>query len=110
MTRSAVTTLAILLIGLTTAPGQRNQAPKTGGHDIVCPVAEVRTDIVTRLPKPWRTTPQQGKLQSVEVQVIGGEKTLVCRYWAYGTQVSVMRSFPEGVHECRAAGNKFECR
>ena len=110
MTKPALTTLAVLLIGLTTAPGQRNQTPKAGGHDVVCPIAEVRTDIVTPLPKPWRTTPQQGKLKSVEVQVIGGEKTLVCRYWAYGTQVSVMRSFPEGTHDCRASGNKFECR
>ena len=110
MTRSAVTKLAVLVFGLATATGQRSQNPKAAGQEITCPVAEVRTDIVTRLPKPWRTTAQQGKLQSVEIQVIGGEKTLVCRYWAYGTQVSVMRSFPEGAHECRAGGNKFECR
>jgi hypothetical protein len=110
MTRSAVTKLVVLVFGLATAAGQRNKAPNANPNDISCPVAEVRTDITTPLPKPWRTTPQKGKLQSVEIQVIGGEKTLVCRYWAYGTQVSVMRSFPEGVRDCKASGNRFECR
>jgi hypothetical protein len=110
MTRSAVTKLALLVFGLATATGQRNQPLKADGHEVACPAAEVRTDIVTPLPKPWRTTPQRGKLQSAEIQVIAGEKTLVCRYWAYGTQVSVMRSFPEDTRDCRASGNKFECR
>ena len=110
MTRSAVTKLVLLIFALATASGQRNKAQNKNSNDIPCPVAEVRTDITTPLPKPWRTTPQKGKLQSVEIQVIGGEKTLVCRYWAYGTQVSVMRSFPDGVHDCRASGNHFECR
>jgi len=110
MTRWAVTKLALLIFALAAASGQRNKAQNANPNDIPCPVAEVRTDITTPLPKPWRTTPQKGKLQSVEIQVIGGEKTLVCRYWAYGTQVSVMRSFPEGVHDCKASGSKFECR
>lgn len=110
MTKSALTKLALLIFALATATGQHKNTPNAHQNEIACPVAEVRTDITTPLPKPWRTTPQQGKLQSVEIQVIGGEKTLVCRYWAYGTQVSVMRSFPEGVHDCKASGNKFECR
>jgi hypothetical protein len=110
MTRSAVTKLVVLVFGLATAAGQRNKAPNANPNDISCPVAEVRTEITTRLPKPWWNTPQEGKLESVEVQVIGGEKTLVCRYWAYGTKVSVMRKFPEGVRNCKATGNHFECR
>jgi hypothetical protein len=105
MTKSVVTTLAILFFGLVPVGGQRNAAPQ----EVLCPVAEVRTDITTSLPKPWWSTPQQGKLQSVAIQVIGGEKTLVCRYWAYGTQVSVMRKLPEGVTGCVAAGNHFAC-
>jgi hypothetical protein len=110
MTKSAVTKLAVLVFGLATAVGQRNKAPNAAQHEIACPVAQVRTEITTRLPKPWWNTPQEGKLESVEIQVIGGEKTLVCRYWAYGTKVNVMRKFPEGVRDCRAAGNRFECR
>ena len=111
MTRSAVTKLVVVVFGLATAVGQRNKAPDGDiDHDISCPVAEVRTEITTRLPKPWWNTPQEGKLQSTEIQVIAGEKTLVCRYAAYGTQVNVMRKFPEGVRDCRATGNHFECR
>jgi hypothetical protein len=110
MKRSLVTKLAILVFALASATGQRNKAPNANPNDIACPVPEVRAEITTRLPKPWWNTPQEGKLHSVEIQVIAGEKTLVCRYSAYGTQVNVMRKFPEGVRDCRAAGNKFECR
>jgi hypothetical protein len=77
---------------------------------VLCPVAEVQTEITTRLPNPWWNTPQVGKLESVSVQVIAGEKTLVCSYWAYGTKVGVMRKFPAGAHDCRAIDNRFECR
>ena len=110
MTRSAVTKLAVLVFGLAAAVGQRNKAPNATSNDISCPVAEVRTEITTSLPKPWWNTPQVGKLQSTEIQVIAGEKTLVCRYAAYGTLVSVMRKFPEGAHDCKANGKQFECR
>ncbi|MBZ5507758.1 MAG: hypothetical protein LAO78_20035 [Acidobacteriia bacterium] len=109
MTRSAVTKLVVLVCAMVPAVGQRN-APVAAEHEIACPVADVRTDITTSIPKPWWTTPQIGKLQSVGIQVIAGEKTLVCRYSAYGTQVSVMRKFPEGARDCRAAGNHFVCR
>jgi hypothetical protein len=110
MTRPAVTKLVVLVFGLATAMGQRNKTPNANSTDVSCPVAEVRAEITTTLPKPWKTTPQKGKLQSVEIQVIGGEKMLVCLYRAYATQVAVVRSFPEGVRDCRANGNKFECR
>jgi hypothetical protein len=109
MTNSAVTKLVVLFFGLVPAVGQRN-GPAAAQHEVACPVPEVRAEITTTLPKPWWNTPQKGKLQSAEIQVIGGEKTLVCHYAAYGTQVNVMRKFPEGVRDCRATGNHFECR
>ena len=109
MTRAAITKLAILVLAMVPASGQRNNQI-AGGHEVSCPVPEVRVDITTSIPKPWWTTPQIDKLQSTLIQVIGGEKTLVCRYSAYGTLVSVMRKFPEGTRDCRATGNHFMCR
>jgi hypothetical protein len=73
-------------------------------------VPNVRTEITTPVPKPWWITPQVGKLESVTTDVIGGHNTLVCHYWAYGTQVAVMRLFPEGAHTCTATGDHFVCR
>jgi hypothetical protein len=110
MTKSAVTKLVVVVFGLVPAVGQRNNPPAAAEHEISCPAPQVRTEITTPLPKPWWNTPQVGKLQSTEIQVIAGEKTLVCHYSAYGTQVSVMRKFPEGVRDCKATGNHFECR
>lgn len=110
MTRSAVTKLVVVVFGLVPAVGQRNNAPAADGHEVTCPAPQVRTEITTRLPKPWFNNPQEGKLQTTEIQVIAGEKTLVCRYAAYGTQVNVMRKFPEGVRDCKATGKQFECR
>ncbi len=114
MTKSAITKLAVLVCALVPAVGQQHNGPtpaRPGSQqEILCPVAEVKTEITTNLPKPWWNTPQVGKLQSVGIQVIAGEKTLVCRYSAYGTQVSVMRKFPDGVRDCKTVGNRFECR
>ena len=91
---------------------KRQQAAQQPGlqQQINCPAAQVRTEITTKLPTPWWNTPQIGKLESVLVQNIGGKQTLVCRYEAYGTKVSVMRLFPEGARGCSAAGNHFMCR
>jgi hypothetical protein len=88
---------------------QGPQSPDALG-EIPCPVPEIRAEITTKLPKPWWNTPQIGRFESAEVQVIGGKQTLVCQYHAYATRVSVMRLFPEGTHECRASGNRFTCR
>ena len=124
MTNSAVFRLVMILAVLTYAPAQTpnsSQAPKPASlqqtrsqaglqQQVRCPVPEVRTEITTSLPKPWWNTPQVGKLQALAIQDIGGQKTLVCRYWAYGTQVSVMRLFPEGTHACSAVSDHFVCR
>ena len=123
MTNVAVLRLVMILFVSTYAPGQAPAGSKAAKpspqathpqaalqQQVQCPVPEVRTEITTRLPKPWWNTPQIGKLQGLAVQDIGGQKTLVCRYLAYGTQVSVMRLFPEGTHACSAVSDHFVCR
>ena len=80
------------------------------GQFIACPLKETRTEVTTPLPEPWWNTPQIGKLERVTVQTIGGNKTLVCEYWAYGRTVSIMRRFPEGATDCSAEDKGFRCR
>jgi hypothetical protein len=76
---------------------------------IPCPVSQVRTEIVTTLPSPWWQTPQVGNLTGTKLQVIGGKTTLVCTYWAYGVNVSVMRLPPTG-KRCTPTRTGFVCR
>lgn len=79
--------------------------------DVFCPIDQARTEMVSRLPEGWWQTPQLGSLVSLGIQNIGGEQTMVCRYSAYGTQVSIMKRFPEGRSDCRPTGtNRFTCR
>ncbi len=79
--------------------------------NVYCPIETARTEMVSSLPEGWWQTPQVGRLVSLGIQNIGGEQTMVCRYSAYGTQVSVMRRFPEGRSDCRVTGtNRFTCR
>ena len=124
MTNSRGLKLVMILAILTYACGQAPNAfqaakpanpqltrPQAGlQQQVRCPVPEVRTEITTSLPKPWWNTPQVGKLESVSIEVIGGKKTLVCHYLAYGTKVSVMRLPPEGVRDCGTSGDHFVCR
>ena len=84
-------------------------AQTTKGQFIACPVKEMRTEVTTPLPQPWWNTPQVGALERVSVQTIGGNRTLICEYQAYGRTVSVMRGFPEGATDCTAEGNGFTC-
>jgi hypothetical protein len=82
-----------------------------GGTDIFCPLETARTEMVSRLPEGWWQTPQTGRLVSLGILNVGGERTLACYYSAYGTRVSVMRRFPDGRSDCRVTGtNKFTCR
>ena len=92
---------------LTATVAEPSQTPK--GQFVACPVKETRTEVTTPLPDPWWNTPQIGKLERVSVQTIGGNRTLVCEYWAYGRTVSIMREFPEGATDCSAEGNGFQC-
>ena len=85
--------------------------PPLSSVNIFCPLETARTEMVSPLSDGWWQTPQLGRLVSLGIQTIGGEQTLVCRYSAYGTQVSVMRRFPEGRSDCRVTGvNRFTCR
>jgi hypothetical protein len=79
--------------------------------NVFCPIDQARTEMVSPLSDGWWQTPQLGRLVSLGIQNIGGEQTMVCRYSAYGTQVNVMRLFPEGRSDCRVTGaNRFTCR
>jgi hypothetical protein len=85
--------------------------PPVSSINVFCPMETARTEMVSSLPEGWWQTPQVGRLLSLGIQTIGGEQTMVCRYSAYGTQVSVMRRFPEGRSDCRVSGpNRFTCR
>lgn len=75
---------------------------------IRCPVTQLRTQATTRLPSPWWQTPQEGGLKNTRIEVIGGQATLVCGYWGYGTLISVMRKPPAGTH-CTARRGGFTC-
>lgn len=90
-------------------PVGKPSAPLYGAF-IPCPLKEARTEVTTPLPEPWWTTPQVGKLEQVSVQTIGGNRTLVCQYWAYGRTVGIMRAFPKGAIDCSTEGNGFRCR
>jgi uncharacterized surface protein with fasciclin (FAS1) repeats len=79
------------------------------GQFVACPLKESRTEVTTSLPEPWWNTPQIGSLERTSVQTIGGNRTLVCEYSAYGRTVNVMRLFPEGTTDCAAEGNGFQC-
>lgn len=96
-------------IGSLAAP-VNEPSPPSKGQLIACPVKETRTEVTTALPRPWWNTPQVGKLERVSMQTIGGDRTLVCEYWAYGRTVGVMRGLPEGTTDCSAEGNGFRCR
>lgn len=75
---------------------------------IKCPVEKVRTEITTSLPSGWWQTPQVGSLTGTRIATVGGKKTLMCDYWAYGDKVSVMRKAPAG-KTCRSVSGGFRC-
>lgn len=78
--------------------------------EVACPVNQVRTEITTSLSDPWWQTPQVGNLQNTRIGEVGGETTLICEYWAYGTTVSVMRHPPENTFNCSAHEGGFTCQ
>lgn len=77
--------------------------------EISCPLDQATTQVTTPLPGPWWQTPQLGSLEGTEVAAIGGELTLVCKYWAYGTTVSVMRKAPPARQNCSPTSTGFTC-
>lgn len=77
---------------------------------IACPANEITAEIVTQLPSEWWQTPQQGRVKNTSIENIGGKKTLVCHYQAYGRTVPVMREMPGNVRNCQAVRNGFKCQ
>ena len=75
---------------------------------VECPVSQIEARVTTKLPSDWWTTPQVGKLVGTEAIRVGGDPTLVCKYRAFGTDVSVMRKAP-GNAKCAARPTGFEC-
>jgi hypothetical protein len=76
---------------------------------ITCPLTQARTEIVTPIPSPWWQTPQVGNLTGTAIETIGGHPTLVCKYWAYGHDVSIMRLPPKG-RNCKTTRTGFVCK
>jgi len=93
------------LMALAFGASSHAQAQQT----IQCPVDTVTANITTAIPSPWWSTPQQGNLVSTEVILMGGQPTLMCKYWAYDKTVTIQRRAPEGVKNCTANGKVFQC-
>ena len=76
--------------------------------NIYCPKQKIRTEITTPLPSGWWQTPQVGSLLETEVKNLAGKPTIFCKYWAYGTKVSIMKRAPRG-YICHAVNKHVQC-
>ena len=101
--------IAVILMLAVASLQAAKSRPSVPSEDIRCPVDEIRAEITTALPDPWFQTPQTGRLQRTRIMNIGGKRTLVCEYWAYGRSVGVMREFPAGAKTCTAVAGGFHC-
>ena len=112
MKRAVVAVAVIALssgIVLFAAAGSELKPSPAAREFVACPLESATTTVTNPLPEPWWTTPQEGKLQDVKVETIGGKRTLMCGYWAYSTTAYVMREFPKGTTNCRPAKDGFWC-
>jgi len=75
-------------------------------NDIDCPLTQVRREITNPLPEGWWNTPMINSLTGTEVQVIGGRRTLVCKYGPAG---QIMRLEPRR-RDCTPTRRGFDCR
>ncbi len=73
---------------------------------INCPLETVHSNVTDSIPSPWWSTPQQGNLVSTEVIMMGGQPTLMCKYWAYDKTVTIQR---RAQGNCVATGKNFNC-
>jgi hypothetical protein len=76
---------------------------------IQCPVRSIETNVTTRLPDGWWSTPQGGNLTDTEIVSIGGRPKLLCIYRTPGTEVSITRDAPSGA-SCTATNAGFKCK
>lgn len=79
---------------------------RRGRFEIDCPLTQVRREITTPLPEGWWNTPIVDNLSATDVQVIGGQRTLVCRYGPAG---QIMRLEPRR-RDCVPTRRGFDCR
>jgi hypothetical protein len=84
----------------------RDDFERRGRNDIDCPLSQVRREITTQLPDGWWNTPSVDRLSGTEVQVIGGRRTLACKY---GQSGQIMRLEPRG-RDCVARRTGFDCQ
>ncbi len=90
---------------------QNNDAynkPGAAAQFIPCPVTQIEARVTSSIPSDWWDTPQQGNLQNTRVTDVGGQPTLQCLYWAYGTEIPLMKRAPAGLR-CVAQSNGFRC-
>ena len=71
---------------------------------IACPLDEIETDVTTRKPSEWWSTPQVGRLQATNIIWMGDRPVLLCNYGVG----SVMREAPPD-SDCRAVARGFRC-
>jgi hypothetical protein len=79
---------------------------------INCPAKELRADVSTKLSEGWYYTPSEGKLKTLRVQTVGGDRVLVCLYQAFDGQVAVMQKVSAGMGACYAdkKQQRFACQ
>jgi hypothetical protein len=76
---------------------------------IKCPVETLDTQVVSKLPSEWWTTPQRGSLLGTEVRSMGGRPILVCNYSGFDASIPVLREQPAEFMSCAALGAGFVC-
>ncbi len=72
--------------------------------DIACPLERIVSDVTTRKPAGWWSTPKEGVLQGTDIVHMGDKQVLVCHYGVG----SIMRDAPPGA-QCRAVETGFHC-
>ncbi len=100
---------AIISVALVAACTSFVDARAASSVFVACPLQQARTEITSSLPQGWWNTPKLGALEDVRVETIGGKPTLMCGYWAYNTQVFVMRRVPQGISHCEPNSGGFIC-
>lgn len=85
------------------------QSAQAAAVRIECPLDQARTEITSPLPSGWWQTPQMGRLQETRIDNIGGDRTLMCGYWAFGKTVYIMQKAPASM-SCNKDARGFTCQ
>ena len=76
--------------------------------NINCPISTARVAMTTNLPNGWWRTPYVNRLQGTTINVVGGKRTLVCKYGNHAA-FWTMRLEPAGKN-CQRRPRGFHCR